>query len=249
MTFKDFIENLLIVVVIYKKKISDCETILSISSSLADRFIDILVYDNSPEYNQTATSVTENCRLYYVADNDNSGVSKAYNSGAKKAQDMKKRWLLLCDQDTVLTLNYFQEVFTAVHIHCPPLVAPFLYSEAKLISPCAFIFNYGFALRRIPVSGWNNFKNLSVLNSGLLIKLEAFEKLGGYNEDIFLDFSDFDFIKRYKKMFSQFYLINTRVEHHLESSVHGSFNELRFIKYCKSYRRASHNFFILSQLV
>jgi rhamnosyltransferase len=248
MTFKDFLDDLFLVVVLYRKKISDSETIHSISEILSDQSIDILVYDNSPEYNPDPASSLNNCRLHYIADNENSGVSKAYNQGAIVAGDMNKRWLLLCDQDTVFTLSFFREVYSAIDIHDPALAAPFLFSDSKLISPCGFIFNYGFALHKIPASGWNNFKGISVLNSGLLVKLDTFKELNGYNEEVFLDFSDFDFIKRFKKANKKFYLVDTALKHNLESSIRGNFNELRFARYCKSYRGAINNTFDLISL-
>lgn len=245
MTFKDFLEDILIVVVLYKKKISECESLLTISNALADQFIDIFVYDNSPEYNFDPAAILENHRLHYIADYENSGVSKAYNIGANRAQNMNKRWLLLCDQDTVFTRSYFEQVFITVDIHNPLLMAPFLFSHSTLISPCGFMYNYGYALNKQPISGWNNFKNSTLLNSGLFITCDAFEECGGYNEKVFLDFSDFDFMKRYRNKYSQFYLLDVKLEHHLESSTQNFFNESRFIKYCKSYRGAIHNFFYL----
>jgi hypothetical protein len=58
----------------------------------------------------------------------------------------------------------------------------------------------------------------------MCIKLEAFNKNNGYNELIKLDFSDHDFIKRFKKSIGdRFIVINLKVYHKLSSVTRNSF--------------------------
>lgn len=242
MTFEEFLDNILVIVVLYRTTIQDCQSITSITDSLKYRKLNIFVYDNSPEYNINNVENIDKFQIFYFQDFTNSGVSLAYNEGAIVAQKMNKRWLLLCDQDTAFTFEYFNEIYNCPKLLETNLFAPKLISNKTQLSPCSFIFNYGSKLKSDLPSGITLLKGISLLNSGLLIQITSFNKCGGYNPKVFLDFSDFEFLKRFKKCYSNFYLLDINLEHHLESIFLKTFNENRFIQYCKSYRGAIHNF-------
>ncbi|NJL10556.1 MAG: hypothetical protein HC908_11370, partial [Calothrix sp. SM1_7_51] len=102
----------------------------------------------------------------------------------------------------------------------------------------------GFHLKEIK-PGYSSFKNRNLLNSGLLIKIEAFEKVGGFDEKVKLYFSDFSFINKFRKIYSQFVVINL-------TCLHGNSNfeaiDLdsalkRFGFYCEGAKASSHDFF------
>ncbi|MBN2610920.1 MAG: glycosyltransferase [Bacteroidales bacterium] len=252
MTYVDLISEILFVVVLYKKKIAECESLVTLEESVDGCNIDVFIYDNSPDYNLNVPETIGNCRIHYLGDLENPGVSKAYNSGAVFAKKTGKKWLILCDQDTLFQDEFFMNLYAAISNFNPVLLAPFLYSNSMLISPCGFRLNYGYPLKLVPRSGFNKLNGISLLNSGLTVSLEAYMNCGGYNEKVFLDFADFDFIKRFKKICPTFYLLDVKLEHHLESTRMQAFNKERFIKYCKSYRGAItnlYNFVTLSLIV
>lgn len=240
-----YTNDILFIVVLYKTKIQECMSILSILESLKGEEPEFFVYDNSPDLNNYSFKGLNYTKVKYMADPENSGVSRAYNLGSEYAAAHGKKWLLLCDQDTIFDANYFDFLFKALHEHNPAITAPFLYSNGILISPCAFRLNYGNRLKTIPLPGRNAFNCKALLNSGLLIRQNVFKASGGYNEKVFLDFADFDFIKRLKKICPAFYLLDVKLEHHLESTRMQVFNRERFVAYCRSYRAAVHNLFDL----
>ncbi len=245
MTYTELISEILFVVVLYKKKIAECESIITLTESVNECNLDIFVYDNSPDYNLNVPDTMGNCRVHYFGDRENPGVSKAYNSGALFAQKTGKKWLILCDQDTMFQNEFFRNLYTAVNNFSPSLLAPFLYSNSMLISPCGFTMNYGYPLKIVPQPGFKELNGISLLNSGLIVSLEAYMRCGGYNEKVFLDFSDFDFLKRFKKTSNKVYLLNVHLNHHLESAFKQKFNDQRFIRYARSYRGAIHSLYDL----
>lgn len=245
MTFNEFLSDIILVVVLYKKRISQSNSIASISKSTKTGNIVILVYDNSPEYNLVVPETITNCKIIYNADMQNSGVSKAYNYAASFAKKTGKKWIMLCDQDTTFNSGYLTSVFAAIVNFNPTLLAPYLYSNFNLVSPCGFVMNYGYPLKKEPPDGFQELSGISVLNSGLVISLEAYFNCGGYNEKVFLDFSDFDFIKKFKKKYGKIFLLNIHLEHNLGPSYTDSFNAYRFSRYVKSYRGAIQNLFDL----
>ncbi len=91
---------ILAVLVLYKSRLEDSATFVSLSSSLknSNAKMDIVVYDNSPTPMVTESEhISDNWRIHYLHDETNPGVSKAYNEGFRIARKLQKRWLLLLD--------------------------------------------------------------------------------------------------------------------------------------------------------
>lgn len=210
--------EVLAVLVLYKCKLEDSETFNSLAASLnrAGKSLDILVYDNSPvkHYSQSKFCI-DNFYVYYISDTSNPGVSKAYNIGAALAKEKNKKWLLLLDQDTVFPLDAIKK-YNDHQLKESVICAPILKSEYGVISPCRYKWGHGKALKHY-VPGMNNFSNKSLLNSGLLVPLELFNAIGGYDERIPLDFSDHDFVERAIKITSVFFLSEIVCKHSLSA--------------------------------
>jgi rhamnosyltransferase len=208
------LSKILGVVVLYNVKINDSKTIASINDALEQikQKLDLLVYDNSPVMMEGAAKfVYKNLNIYYVHDSTNSGVSKAYNFGADYAKRIPgKEWLLLLDQDTTFSNDLFIR-YTEALMQRPDikLFTPVLkLSNEILFSPCKYVFGRGFPLKEVK-TGITSLKNISPVNSGILINLHTFYEVGMYKSIIKLDFSDFQFVERFKKRHSHFFVINS----------------------------------------
>ncbi len=225
--------DVLAILVLYKCKLKNSETFISLNKALAysSAKLDMLIYDNSP-VPQFISEDSANINIEYISDISNGGVSKAYNIGSEIAKKKNKKWLLLLDQDTSLPVNAiniysdFMKIGTCIG-------APVLLSNDRCVSPCLFKWGRGKALKNYKL-GKNEFKNLSLLNSGLLIPLKLFNAAGGYNEKIALDFSDHYFIESIKKITPYFYLLDIDCAHTF-SALESDENKIyvRFIYYLK----------------
>src|SRR5690606_38017857 len=69
-------------------------------------------------------------------------------------------------------------------------------------------FYYGSHLKNV-LYGKQDFGTNSLVNSGMLITVDSFRKVGGYNEKVKLDFSDHQFIEDYKQKYKQFVLVES----------------------------------------
>jgi len=243
---QDFIDETVAVLVLYKSKLCETASYLSLTKSLLslNARMDVVIYDNSPTPMVTdSDSISDNWRIHYVHDETNPGVSKAYNEGFKMARKLGKRWLLLLDQDTSFPQNAFVEYSKAVQGNpeiC--LFAPIVISKNKIISPCRYFLNIGYTLRRIKPSIYN-FKRKSLINSGMLISVDAFEKTGGYNENIRLDFADHSFIGKYKAIYNRFAVIHLRCFQDFSSDKQLTISSalIRFAFYCEGARNKAVN--------
>lgn len=235
------------VLVLYKTRLEDSEAFMSLSNSLKNSNLkmDIAIYDNSPTPMISESECISDCwRIHYRHDETNAGVSTAYNMGFKIAQKLQKRWLLLLDQDTFFPQNAFVEYSKAIQENPGVwLLAPIVVSKNKIISPCRYFLNRGYSLRKVK-PGVYNFKRKSLINSGMLIHVEAFGRAGGYNEKIRLDFADHFFIGRYKAKYSNFAVINLRCFQNFSGKQRMTTNSalVRFAFYCEGAKHLANNF-------
>lgn len=210
-------EQTLITLVLYNCNLENSEAYKTLIEENKDKKLHLLIYNNSPSV-KIEKSFISNHNVEIIQDYSNAGVSKAYNCGAKKAKEHKLTWILLVDQDTIFPKHFFEE--TENYISQFPrekLFAPILKSNNCYLSPCYFKYNRGEISKNVTI-GLNNFKNKSLLNSGLLIDVNTFLELGGYNEKIKLDFSDFYFITKFQKKHKTFILTKAKCEHNLSST-------------------------------
>jgi len=201
------------IVVLYKQSIEQSVTLQTLNAGLkvANVTMDVFVYDNSPAKGSYAKKFRWNqFNIHYVPDQRNSGLSKAYNSGADAARALSKEWILLLDQDTSFPLNIFNNYFNAVAAHSAvSLFAPILkLSNGRIFSPCINKHKRGYPVEEIS-SGEYNLKQFSPVNSGILVKLDLFLRVGGYNENVKVDFCDFQFLEKVQKVNPSFYLIQS----------------------------------------
>ncbi len=222
-----FNENIFAVIVLYKTKLSDSKTFLSLTQSLNlnGAALNVLIYDNSPEFNLKTNFNYREWNITYIPDADNNGVSKAYNAGAKIAAQKGIEWIIIFDQDTVFPENTIA-IYTKAIIDYPAykIFTPIMFiSENVIVSPCKFKLMRGSSLNYLD-PGPNTFRNLSAINCGMCINLRSFEQNEGYNEKIRLDFSDHDFIKRFKnKVSEKFIVLDLKVRHDLSTTNVNSF--------------------------
>lgn len=213
----------LVVVVIYEINLEDSATLQSLVKiqTFTPYFPNILVYDNSLE-NKYDKKYSENI-TYYKHDVANTGVGGAYNYAAKLANSINKTWLILFDQDTKINEDYFKELqssfntFPDEQLFCPAVRA-----NNKIISPAYYFAYRAFSFNK-PKAGILKSSNFTIINSGLVIKLSELEKVGGYDNELPLDYSDHYFFWKYKKRNRNFVAINCENAHNLSSNSDDAF--------------------------
>lgn len=223
--------ELLVIFVLYKKKISDLLLIKEFNGD--GPHIDVFIYDNSPDKQEIPN--LENINFYYTHDQHNSGVSKGYNAGIKKAQELNKKCVVLLDHDSNILLTHLSEYISFYHrYHDDYLYAPVMFKGNKVYSP-AHVNN--FVGKVICLDEFNydevyDIGNKSLINNGLMIPLKLIEKVGFFNENIKLDFSDFYFIEKYKHLSTKVILIDLYIQHDLSGDEGKSYlRELERYKY------------------
>ena len=170
--------NLAAVVVLYFPPQEVYEQI----SRLAEMCHWVLVVDNTPgALDPTMIELAgRSPEIAYLPQGRNAGISVALNTGVREALVREAEWVLLLDQDSVVPdayLSRLQETLQA-------------YPEASrigVICPTLGEIDQGHrAWQIVPLA----------ITSGSLIRTCLFETCGWFNEDLFIDYVDFDYCLR-----------------------------------------------------
>ncbi|KIM06025.1 MAG: hypothetical protein KN64_00490 [Sulfurovum sp. AS07-7] len=226
---------MLVAIVIYNKKILE----LSILKRSFESNTDIFIYDNSKLPQEVPT--IENVNIYYEHDENNSGVSRAYNQAYQKAKELNKELLLVLDQDSSFKLSFIEQYTKMYSVYKNDYIyAPIVCDEkkTKIYSP-SFMRNFVGKIQSFENFVYEETYSLvgkSVINSGLMIPLEMFDKIGGYNEKLKLDFSDIYFIEKYKELNHKIVLVEVYLKHSISGDEGLDFDREynRFKYYCSA---------------
>ena len=214
------LDNIQAVLVLYKCKLEESETYISISQALKanNQHLDLYVYDNSPDYYYNADIVKDYPgNITYVHDASNPGICKPYNNGLEIAIQSSKKWLLLLDQDTGITINYFITLYEAIKINNIASIVPIVYSNDEIVSPT----RYDLMGRMKPVSSeefGSVTKGITAINSGACILVDFLSEINGFNEVFPLDMLDHWFYSEVVKHKRDIFLLDTELQHNLSVS-------------------------------
>lgn len=204
------------VVVLYNPN----EQVMDNIKTYIDDLDKLYVIDNSDKVNLSLKFNDK--KIEYISNGGNKGISFALNVGAKRAYSEKFEWLLTMDQDSRFVKGHFKKMLSYV----------FEYKNNKMISES---LNFNFdkvgvisAFHRTKVNEDSDLIGLGfplvVMTSGNLINLDVYNKVGGFNDDFFIDCVDFDYcLKVRKKSYEVIQFCSVELEHNL-----GDIKEISF---------------------
>lgn len=222
-------------IVIYNKPCIESTTFKFISNY--SKKINIIVFDNSTIDYGNKEYCEANGISYYTV-NKNIGLSRAYNFVLNKIKLDKSDYLLILDDDTTLNDVYIKEVLESINENTADILLPLVWSKDELISPSYISFNC--RVKKIKDARVINEKNITAINSGMVIRTNIYNDIK-YNENLFLDYVDHDFMKKVREnnykikvLNSSIYQAFSRNEKQSLSNVKIRFNIYKkdFKKYC-----------------
>lgn len=229
---------LLLCIVVYEKKVTESETFISLAKILtSEDNLDVVIYDNSRLPDNQVDSYKINypqIRFHYIHNEKNPGLGVAYNEAATIATTLKKDFLCVFDQDSHIPDNFFTVVLDSIKANpsiC--LFSPIVTSRNTIISPSSFYFGRSWVKSKKEY-GLLSTTNHSIINSGSIIRLTEFNRLGGYEPTLPLDFSDHYFFYKYKQYIPLFFVMPIYLEHQLSTFFDSDYLKVfnRFKIYC-----------------
>ena len=192
------------VIVLYERAPSASETFTSFSEILGKRpewreQFQIVLYDNSAASPDCA-KLPQDEHIRYIHDRENGGLIAAYNCALKHAQDKGSEWLLLLDQDTVLSDSYVDALVSARNEYRSfkkvSVIVPILECGGRIYSPAAsYLFHLRHQLprsRHYPLdrtAAGIQTRQINAYGSGALIRVSALE-IGGFPRNFRVDYLD-----------------------------------------------------------
>lgn len=144
----------------------------------------ILIVDNgseSPKSKSVLNSIQDNAEIIRL--NENTGIASALNQGISILQSKGYQWILQFDQDSLPHLEMIKILLESYNQQNDPLLA-LLGSHRGQFDKKILTIDY----------------SKTVITSGSLISVKAWEKSGKYREDLFIDGVDFEMALRLNVM-------------------------------------------------
>ena len=193
--------RILAVAALYKQSptesraLSSFISIMQANPELASQF-SLVVYDNSPEVQEARNDFAH----HYMHDPTNGGLVAAYDYALLRAEKMGCEWLLLLDQDTILTPEFFFELIACIStLRIEDKVAaivPKLLAQGIIQSPAEHFIDYirhQFApspdTSSREVVGVQRGR-INAYNSGSTLRVAVLRSMGGFPKEFWLDYLD-----------------------------------------------------------
>lgn len=218
-------EKILFIIVSYRQKYwetTSYKTLVNSYKSNNDKSdLHIFIADNTDEvlWDCSDYVADEGIKIKYEKYN-NLGLSYAYNRGVEYAKRNGFSWIVLLDQDSDLPKDIYTKYYESLENQNVYIKVPITFiNNMKILSPSKYIYYRSFLYDKIN-SGIMNIENHSFINTGMLIKVDFYLDVGGYNEFIKLDFTDHDFVYRAKNNTDKFEVLDIKINQDFSSVTH-----------------------------
>lgn len=193
-------------VVVYNKSCADSNSIKDIQKIAPD--ISVIIYDNSTK-NYGNEEFCMKQKFTYFSQNTNIGISKAYNYVVDHMIFNDGDYIIMLDDDTHLTQEYLNEAINTANTKKYDVILPIVQANGKIISP----YNYYMNCRSKMVEDPKELvlSKVSGINSGMVINTSLFKKVR-YNEELFLDYVDYDFMRRVHSVNARITIMKSRID-------------------------------------
>lgn len=198
------IKNIFAIVITYKPNKD-----LLVNLSEVSKYVDhIIVVDNNTHkkhFDFSKYTFPDNVTL--ISNKYNLGIATALNIGVREAFRQSAEWILTLDQDTFLSKESFKKMVDA-----------YLNNNNKetvgLLAPVHYDKETGFQSRYLRYLKEPYSQSNIVMSSGNLIPKSTFDKVGYYDDDLFIEYVDHDFCLRIRKCGLKVYLVKDAMMAH-----------------------------------
>jgi GT2 family glycosyltransferase len=208
--------KMLAIFVLYKISIEDCisfKTFTQFYNKSSELNIEILIINNTEN-----EILLENDKAAYKVINANNTkkLAGAYNIGLEYATKLGFSWILLIDQDTEFTQDYFIKLgqyFRKTISNNIVSVVPFLFEKSIKLSPHK-ISKFGWWDNEIVHSGTQT-GHVVAFNSLSLLKVDFINSICGFNINYPLDMLDHWCYLQIFKNKKKIYVLDCKIQHQL----------------------------------
>jgi rhamnosyltransferase len=159
--------------------------------------------DNITEIENVIEKYTNNIKIILIKNIDNYGLSIAQNIGIKYMSNLKAKDILILDHDSILDSNFCQNLLFDRNILLQnginvASIGPIYYDEITNEQYPITKFHGPF-IERIKIDTNPQFASF-IIASGSLTSIKVFDKIGFFNEELFIDYIDVEWCFRAKSL-------------------------------------------------
>lgn len=176
------------IIVTYNPNISQLKACVA---SLLPQVEKIIIVKNSDERLDDVDFQNE--KIVRVQLDKNYGIAYAQNVGIRRAIELGAEWMLLSDQDTVFPEQYVNRFLEKIENHgAETIYVPVFFNETKKqIEPVSVSMS-----ESVCPDGVSPVPLIHAISSGTVFHKGVFEKIGGMDEKLFIDYVDFEWCWR-----------------------------------------------------
>ncbi len=179
-------------------------------SAIRDQVGHIIIVDNgSTGPSSELLNSLESEFVTIVRSKENLGIATALNLGVQRARQWGASWILTLDQDTICAPDMIERMAQAYMNDSD-------FSSIAVLAPVHFDRDSGYVskeLREIPVPV---IERGIVMTSGNLIPIQIYDRIGQYDDDLFIEYVDTEFCLRvWKEGFRVLLVRDARIGHRL----------------------------------
>lgn len=140
-------------------------------------FEKVILIDNSKE---VITELCNSHKIEYIPLRKNMGISHALNRGINRAKELNFDWVILLDQDSIVTADCVNQLCNTIQSNTDNKIA--------IVSANYEPYEYP------PSTGVESIN--SVITSGTVLSIKAFEAVGNFIDEMFIDAVDYEYCYR-----------------------------------------------------
>lgn len=178
----------------------------------------VIVVDDSGSGSQAEhVDISKIPNLRYLVNETNIGIAAALNKGVENAVAQGFDWVITLDDDTLVSETYVPDVLEFIQANQLPNVGLVACSRGNA---------------KQADKGADFFIKRNLITSGSVFSVEAFRKVGGFDESMFIDLVDFDFCTKLRKIGCRSVLLNKPgMEHKVGNSFEVNLAFMHFVVY------------------
>lgn len=186
------------------------EKINEVVNSIINQVDLVVIVDNASKSDtlEILKKLNENDKVHIIFNKVNNGIAIALNQGIKVAKDKKMEWIMTLDHDSICDENMVKNMFEVNNIYSNE-------EKVAILAPQVFEMH-----KQDFISNKNNSDYYTevkeCIQSGSLFKISVFDKIGYFNEDLFIYHVDYDFCERVLKAGYKIIQCNNTILYHEE---------------------------------
>lgn len=190
----------------------DVKLLESAICSIKSQVAETLIVDNGSSNFEEIQALALRCGAQVISFRENRGIASAFNAAFHYAADKAYKWVITCDQDSVMPEGMVSHFISAEE---------FYEGEVRIGIVCPNYYNR--TTRYLEYSGEVPRLIDCCISSGSLTLVSAWDEISGFDESMFIDGVDLEFCDRlYGAGFGILLVPDVHMEHEIGSaSLHG----------------------------